>query len=89
MTVKGFRYSLRHAWARRRPDGRRRDVRYFGARTNEAIHAIGKASNAGGRGVYEGPGISVKLSALHPRYSARAARARDDTPSCCRGRAAS
>jgi len=32
-----------------------------------AIHAIGKASN--GRGVYEGPGISIKLSALHPRYS--------------------
>ncbi|QDQ86470.1 trifunctional transcriptional regulator/proline dehydrogenase/L-glutamate gamma-semialdehyde dehydrogenase [Alcaligenaceae bacterium SJ-26] len=33
----------------------------------QAIHAIGKASN--GRGVYEGPGISIKLSALHPRYS--------------------
>ena len=33
----------------------------------DAIHAIGKAS--GGRGVYEGPGISIKLSALHPRYS--------------------
>ncbi|MGO4352594.1 trifunctional transcriptional regulator/proline dehydrogenase/L-glutamate gamma-semialdehyde dehydrogenase [Rhizobium sp. RAF36] len=31
-----------------------------------AIHAIGKAS--AGRGVYEGPGISIKLSALHPRY---------------------
>jgi RHH-type proline utilization regulon transcriptional repressor/proline dehydrogenase/delta 1-pyrroline-5-carboxylate dehydrogenase len=33
----------------------------------DAINAIGKASN--GRGVYEGPGISIKLSALHPRYS--------------------
>lgn len=33
----------------------------------QAIHAIGKA--AGGRGIYEGPGISIKLSALHPRYS--------------------
>ncbi len=33
----------------------------------DAIHAIGKAS--AGRGVYEGPGISIKLSALHPRYS--------------------
>jgi len=33
----------------------------------KAIHAIGKAS--GGRGIYEGPGISIKLSALHPRYS--------------------
>jgi RHH-type transcriptional regulator, proline utilization regulon repressor / proline dehydrogenase / delta 1-pyrroline-5-carboxylate dehydrogenase len=32
-----------------------------------AIHAIGRASN--GRGVYEGPGISIKLSALHPRYA--------------------
>ena len=32
-----------------------------------AIHAIGKASN--GRGIIEGPGISVKLSAIHPRYS--------------------
>ena len=31
-----------------------------------AIHAIGTASN--GRGVYAGPGISIKLSALHPRY---------------------
>ncbi|WP_437889598.1 trifunctional transcriptional regulator/proline dehydrogenase/L-glutamate gamma-semialdehyde dehydrogenase [Phytobacter sp. V91] len=33
----------------------------------QAIHAIGKASN--GRGIYEGPGISIKLSALHPRYN--------------------
>ncbi|WP_408642941.1 trifunctional transcriptional regulator/proline dehydrogenase/L-glutamate gamma-semialdehyde dehydrogenase [Acidovorax bellezanensis] len=33
----------------------------------QAIHAIGKASQ--GRGVHEGPGISIKLSALHPRYS--------------------
>jgi RHH-type proline utilization regulon transcriptional repressor/proline dehydrogenase/delta 1-pyrroline-5-carboxylate dehydrogenase len=32
-----------------------------------AIHAIGKASD--GRGIYDGPGISIKLSALHPRYS--------------------
>ena len=32
-----------------------------------AIHAIGRAS--AGRGVYGGPGISIKLSALHPRYS--------------------
>ncbi len=32
-----------------------------------AIQAIGKAS--AGRGIYEGPGISIKLSALHPRYS--------------------
>ena len=32
-----------------------------------AIHAIGKASN--GQGLIQGPGISIKLSALHPRYS--------------------
>ncbi|MGC0151085.1 trifunctional transcriptional regulator/proline dehydrogenase/L-glutamate gamma-semialdehyde dehydrogenase [Chromobacterium vaccinii] len=32
-----------------------------------AIHAIGKESN--GRGIYDGPGISVKLSAIHPRYA--------------------
>jgi RHH-type transcriptional regulator, proline utilization regulon repressor / proline dehydrogenase / delta 1-pyrroline-5-carboxylate dehydrogenase len=40
--------------------------RYFADYEN-AIHAIGKASN--GRGIYEGPGISIKLSALHPRYT--------------------
>ncbi|WP_051679089.1 trifunctional transcriptional regulator/proline dehydrogenase/L-glutamate gamma-semialdehyde dehydrogenase [Xanthobacter sp. 91] len=32
-----------------------------------AIHAIGTAAD--GRGIYDGPGISIKLSALHPRYS--------------------
>ena len=32
-----------------------------------AIHAIGTASR--GAGIYDGPGISIKLSALHPRYS--------------------
>src|SRR3546814_9892984 len=34
-----------------------------------AIHAIGKV--AGGRDVYAAPGISIKLSALHPRYRDR------------------
>jgi RHH-type proline utilization regulon transcriptional repressor/proline dehydrogenase/delta 1-pyrroline-5-carboxylate dehydrogenase len=33
----------------------------------QAIHAIGVG--AGDRGLYAGPGISIKLSALHPRYS--------------------
>ncbi len=33
----------------------------------DALHAIGRA--AAGRGVYRGPGISIKLSALHPRYA--------------------
>lgn len=32
-----------------------------------AIHAIGAASAR--RGIYRGPGVSIKLSALHPRYS--------------------
>ncbi|HEX9473162.1 MAG TPA: trifunctional transcriptional regulator/proline dehydrogenase/L-glutamate gamma-semialdehyde dehydrogenase, partial [Steroidobacteraceae bacterium] len=40
--------------------------RYFDAYLH-AIHAIGRSG--GGRGVLAGPGISVKLSALHPRYS--------------------
>ncbi len=31
-----------------------------------AVHAIGRASHR--RGIYEGAGISIKLSALHPRY---------------------
>ncbi|MCL2657215.1 MAG: trifunctional transcriptional regulator/proline dehydrogenase/L-glutamate gamma-semialdehyde dehydrogenase [Betaproteobacteria bacterium] len=39
--------------------------RYYSA-YEQAIHAIGGA--ASGRGIYDGPGISVKLSALHPRY---------------------
>ncbi len=41
-------------------------ARYYASYEN-AIHAIGKA--AAGRGLYDGPGISIKLSALHPRYS--------------------
>ena len=38
---------------------------YFAAYEN-AIHAIGRAGK--GKSVVEGPGISIKLSALHPRY---------------------
>ncbi|MES2346812.1 MAG: trifunctional transcriptional regulator/proline dehydrogenase/L-glutamate gamma-semialdehyde dehydrogenase [Pseudomonadota bacterium] len=49
------------------------DAKKYYASYETAIHAIGKASN--GRGIKNGPGISVKLSALHPRYS-RAQRAR-------------
>ena len=41
-------------------------TRYYGDYEN-AIKAIGIAS--AGRGIYEGPGISIKLSALHPRYT--------------------
>ncbi|WP_394728770.1 bifunctional proline dehydrogenase/L-glutamate gamma-semialdehyde dehydrogenase PutA [Altererythrobacter sp. GH1-8] len=43
-----------------------RDAKRYYADYERAIHAIGKA--ASGRGVYAGPGISIKLSALHPRY---------------------
>ncbi|SEF20675.1 trifunctional transcriptional regulator/proline dehydrogenase/L-glutamate gamma-semialdehyde dehydrogenase [Variovorax sp. NFACC27] len=43
------------------------DAKRYRAAYEEAIHAIGEASDR--RGVYEGPGISIKLSALHPRYS--------------------
>ncbi len=50
--------------------------RYFNDYVH-AIHAIGKAS--AGRGIAQGPGISIKLSALHPRYSrAQAARVMDE-----------
>ena len=60
------------------------DARNYDAAYETAIHAIGKASR--GAGVYGGPGISIKLSALHPRYS-RAQRARvlaELTPSVAR-----
>ena len=49
------------------------DAAFYFKSYETAIHAIGKASN--GRGIKDGPGISVKLSALHPRYS-RAQRSR-------------
>lgn len=39
--------------------------RYYQSYLN-AIHVIGKAAN--GRGPIKSPGISIKLSALHPRY---------------------
>ena len=42
------------------------DADRYAAAYEAAIHAIGRA--AAGRGIYEGPGISIKLSALHPRY---------------------
>jgi len=44
-----------------------KDAAFYFSAYETAIHAIGKASN--GRGIKEGPGISVKLSALHPRYT--------------------
>ncbi len=43
------------------------DAQRYRRAYEEAIEAIGAAS--AGRGVVGGPGISIKLSALHPRYS--------------------
>ncbi|MFM9922214.1 trifunctional transcriptional regulator/proline dehydrogenase/L-glutamate gamma-semialdehyde dehydrogenase [Variovorax sp. H27-G14] len=64
LEAQGFRYSydMLGEAALTSEDARRYRVAY-----EDAIHAIGKAS--AGRGVYDGPGISIKLSALHPRYS--------------------
>ncbi len=61
---QGFRYSydMLGEAALSAQDAQRYLVSY-----EQAIHAIGRASN--NRGIYEGPGISIKLSALHPRYS--------------------
>jgi RHH-type proline utilization regulon transcriptional repressor/proline dehydrogenase/delta 1-pyrroline-5-carboxylate dehydrogenase len=64
LEAKGFRYSydmLGEAATTAR------DAERYYADYEQAIHAIGKA--AARRGIYEGPGISIKLSALHPRYS--------------------
>ncbi len=64
LEARGFRYSydMLGEAATTAADAKR----YFADYEN-AIHAIGKAS--AGRGIYDGPGISIKLSALHPRYS--------------------
>jgi RHH-type transcriptional regulator, proline utilization regulon repressor / proline dehydrogenase / delta 1-pyrroline-5-carboxylate dehydrogenase len=42
------------------------DAQHYFDAYEAAIHSIGRAS--AGRGVAAGPGVSVKLSALHPRY---------------------
>ncbi|MDO5103359.1 MAG: bifunctional proline dehydrogenase/L-glutamate gamma-semialdehyde dehydrogenase PutA [Lautropia sp.] len=62
--AKGFRYSYDMLGEAAATD---EDAQKYLMAYEMAIHAIGKASN--GRGIYEGPGISIKLSALHPRYS--------------------
>ncbi|MGB0899176.1 MAG: proline dehydrogenase family protein, partial [Psychrobium sp.] len=61
--VKGYTYSydMLGEGARTMPDANRYFDAYVGA-----IHAIGKAAN--GRGPQLSPGISIKLSAIHPRY---------------------
>jgi len=62
--AKGFRYSYDMLGEAALTE---HDAQKYLASYEQAIHSIGKASN--GRGIYEGPGISIKLSALHPRYS--------------------
>jgi RHH-type transcriptional regulator, proline utilization regulon repressor / proline dehydrogenase / delta 1-pyrroline-5-carboxylate dehydrogenase len=64
LEARGFRYSydMLGEAATTADDAQRYYESYV-----KAIIAIGAAS--AGRGIYEGPGISIKLSALHPRYS--------------------
>ncbi|MCB4768228.1 trifunctional transcriptional regulator/proline dehydrogenase/L-glutamate gamma-semialdehyde dehydrogenase [Ancylobacter sp. Lp-2] len=64
MEAKGFRYSFDMLGEAATTA---EDAQRYLADYEQAIHAIGKAS--AGRGIHEGPGISIKLSALHPRYS--------------------
>jgi RHH-type proline utilization regulon transcriptional repressor/proline dehydrogenase/delta 1-pyrroline-5-carboxylate dehydrogenase len=61
--AKGYAYSydMLGEGARTMEDAER----YFDSYM-KAIHAIGRAAN--GRGPIKSPGISVKLSAIHPRY---------------------
>lgn len=58
----GYSYDMLGEAATTAHDADRYMAEYVGA-----IHAIGEAAK--GKGVYRGPGISIKLSALHPRYS--------------------
>ena len=63
-TAQGYRYSydMLGEAAMTSEDAQR----YYQAYQN-ALHAIGKEAQQ--RGIHDSPGISVKLSALHPRYS--------------------
>lgn len=60
---RGYRYSYDMLGEAARTDA---DARRYFERYQEAINAIGEI--AAGRGPIESPGVSVKLSALHPRY---------------------
>jgi RHH-type proline utilization regulon transcriptional repressor/proline dehydrogenase/delta 1-pyrroline-5-carboxylate dehydrogenase len=63
LEAKGFRYSYDMLGeAALTAEDAERYLRSY----ETALDAIGAA--AAGRGIYEGPGLSVKLSALHPRY---------------------
>jgi RHH-type transcriptional regulator, proline utilization regulon repressor / proline dehydrogenase / delta 1-pyrroline-5-carboxylate dehydrogenase len=63
MEAKGFRYSYDMLGEAATTAA---DASRYLAAYERAIHAIGTVSQQ--RGIYEGPGISIKLSALHPRY---------------------
>ncbi len=63
MERRGFRYSYDMLGEAATTAG---DARRYLASYEDAIHAIGRAS--AGKGLYDGAGISIKLSALHPRY---------------------
>lgn len=60
---RGYRYSYDMLGEAALTD---KDAANYYQSYENAIHTIGRASN--GRGIKDGPGISVKLSALHPRY---------------------
>ncbi len=64
MEAQGFRYSYDMLGEAALTEA---DAQRYMRSYENAIHAIGRASN--GQGVVGGPGISIKLSALHPRYS--------------------
>lgn len=61
--TKGFRYSYDMLGEAAATEA---DAQRYAAAYEAAIHAIGRAAQ--GRGVVDGPGISIKLSALHPRW---------------------
>jgi RHH-type proline utilization regulon transcriptional repressor/proline dehydrogenase/delta 1-pyrroline-5-carboxylate dehydrogenase len=64
LEARGFRYSYDMLGEAALTAG---DAARYYRQYESAIHAIGATVN--GRDLYEGPGISIKLSALHPRYS--------------------
>ncbi|MBS7778991.1 trifunctional transcriptional regulator/proline dehydrogenase/L-glutamate gamma-semialdehyde dehydrogenase [Acidovorax sp. CCYZU-2555] len=64
LEAQGFRYSYDMLGEAALTES---DARRYLADYQQAIDAIGQAAK--GAGVQAGPGISIKLSALHPRYS--------------------
>src|SRR5690606_9249280 len=72
--ASGFRYSYDMLGEAALTDD---DALHYHGAYEDAIDAIGAAS--AGRGVLDGPGVSIKLSALHPRYTrAQYARVMDE-----------